>query len=976
MVPFISITETWLKDYIADAQLQIPNYSLVRADRDKRRGGGALLYIHSSLTYEDVSIYSDGSCEAVICTLDRINSVIASVYRPPDACSTKTKNLLSFLDKYLTSSESNGFKDLMITGDFNLPNINWETCSVLPTHGAENSESANQLLNFMNKHFLTQVVKSPTRKDNILDIVMVNNDRIISHVSTSETRLSDHNLVSVKLTYNPSDPITHPLPDIEKHSFRAVDFHSCDFEVINSKLQEINWEDLQALCDNEDDQDGSMFLSLFNLTVLQIFLANAPPKPQGKDVLKNKFSRNRRVLNRKRRQLSARLRALQTHSPSSPKIGRIKLELSTIHIKIRDSHVDQVEARESEAVKVVKSNPRYFFSYAKRFAKSKSSIGPLKTEDGSLTQDCKEMADILQRQYMSVFSDPKSEKKKMPTSDSPYNCKLTDVDFTCDDVKDAIKEIDINAACSPDDIPAKILHKCCDQLAQPIWRIWKNSLESGIIPPDLKMQYISPIFKKGDKAKAANYRPISLTSHIIKIFERILRKNIILYLETNNIITDTQHGFRSGRSCFTQLLDHMENIFQNLQDNKEVDVIYLDYAKAFDKVDHEILLAKLEKLGINGKLLQWIRDFLSNNRFQTVLINGKRSFLASVLSGVPQGSVLGPLLFLVYINDLVEAIQQSKISSFADDTKISRAIEYCKDLALLQSDLDQVIKWSIENNMDLHEDKFEVISYKINSSSSLKELPFSYCLHTYETSDGNDIAPSPLVKDLGVNLTPDCKWTTHINIIANNAKKMASWVLGTFKDRSKFIMTLLFKSMVRSRLEYCSALWNPHKVQDIQTIEAIQRSFTSRISGCEHMNYWERLKYLDLPSLQRRRERYIIINTWKILLKKSPNDINMIFYHSDRLGIRAKVPPLAKNCPLAVRTLCENSFSVKAARLWNLLPKTINTIEDLDVFKAALGDYLGKVPDQPPTPGYVTTCSNSLLDWNIQSGGLRDVRWP
>ena len=221
---------------------------------------------------------------------------------------------------------------------------------------------------------------------------------------------------------------------------------------------------------------------------------------------------------------------------------------------------------------------------------------------------------------------------------------------------------------------------------------------------------------------------------------------------------------------------------------------------------------------------------------------------------------MGPLLFLVYISDSVSKIKQSKISSFADDTKISRAIEYETDLALLQEDLDKVIKWSIENNMDLHEDKFEVINYRINSSSLLRELPFSYCLTTYETSKG-DIAPAQIVKDLGVNLTPDCKWSTHINIIANNAKKMASWVLGTFKDRSKFTMTLLFKSMVRSRLEYCSALWNPHKVQDIGTLEAIQRSFTRRISGCKDMDYWERLKYFNLPSLQRRRERHIIINT-------------------------------------------------------------------------------------------------------------------
>ena len=321
----------------------------------------------------------------------------------------------------------------------------------------------------------------------------------------------------------------------------------------------------------------------------------------------------------------------------------------------------------------------------------------------------------------------------------------------------------------------------------------------------------------------------------------------------------------------------------------------------------------------------------------------------------------------------MSSIKHSKVSSFADDTKISRPIKLEEDIPLLQEDLDRVIKWSIDNNMDLHEDKFEVMNYRINSSSLLRELPFSSSLITYETSEGKDIPPSHLVKDLGVNLSADCKWEAHIKIISNNANKMASWMLGTFKDRSKFLMTLLFKTMVRSRLEYCSALWNPYKIQDIQTLEAIQRSFTRRISGCQNLNYWERLKFLHLPSLQRRRERYLIINTWKILHKKAPNDIKMVFYESDRLGVKVKVPPQAKGCPAAINSLYENSFSVKAAKLWNILPKYVNTAKDLDSLKAALGKFLEKVPDTPPTPGYTSQCNNSLLDWSIQSGGLREV---
>ena len=172
----------------------------------------------------------------------------------------------------------------MLTGDFNFPNIDWETSTVMPTQGADQSASAKMLLEFMDNHLLSQVVRSPTRNHNILDLVLVNNDRIIQNVNSVPTCLSDHNLVSVDLTYNPTSPITHPLPDMEKHSFRSIDYHNCNYELVNEHLAEINWDELKELCDS--DEDGSDFLNLFNLTVLQVLLINAPPKPQGKDITK------------------------------------------------------------------------------------------------------------------------------------------------------------------------------------------------------------------------------------------------------------------------------------------------------------------------------------------------------------------------------------------------------------------------------------------------------------------------------------------------------------------------------------------------------------------------------------------------------------------------------------------------------------------------------------------------------------------
>ena len=172
--------------------------------------------------------------------------------------------------------------------------------------------------------------------------------------------------------------------------------------------------------------------------------------------------------------------------------------------------------------------------------------------------------------------------------------------------------------------------------------------------------------------------------------------------------------------------------------------------------------------------------------------------------------------------------------------------------------------------------------------------------------------------------------------------------------------------MVRSKLEYCCPVWNPDKIGDIETIESIQRHYTRRISGCQNLDYWERLQKLDLLSLQRRRERYILIHTWKMMNGLAPNDISMQFKESSRHGIKATVPAFNKKAQCSISTLYENSFGVKAAKLWNLLPKEVNTIQVLETFKSSLAKFLKGFPDTPPTKGYTAITNNSLLEWTLQ----------
>ena len=287
--------------------------------------------------------------------------------------------------------------------------------------------------------------------------------------------------------------------------------------------------------------------------------------------------------------------------------------------EIRDLIVKDLNLREAKAVDRIKTNPKYFYSYAKRFAKVKSTVAPLRDENGNLKTSPREKAEILQSQYCKVFSNPDSinigecmENIKTTSSTSNNSC-IDDISFTEADIVDAIAELDPYSACPDGDIPARILCSCKGQLAIPLHMMWSKSFQTGSIPPALKMQYIAPIYKeKGDRSNPANYRPISITSHLIKVFERVLRNRLVTHIEDNGLLSNHQHGFRKKRSCLTQLLDHVDHILKCLNSGEEVDVIYLDYAKAFDKVDHNILLAKLRYFGISGKMYDWIKEFLSN----------------------------------------------------------------------------------------------------------------------------------------------------------------------------------------------------------------------------------------------------------------------------------------------------------------------------------------------------------------------------
>lgn len=346
---------------------------------------------------------------------------------------------------------------------------------------------------------------------------------------------------------------------------------------------------------------------------------------------------------------------------------------------------------EKKLAKEVKDNPKAFYKYASTKMKTRVTVCDLKKQDGNMTTTDKEKAEALNDFFSSVFT--QEDLGNIPTfEERKFESILEDVEITEDIVRKRLASLKVNKSAGPDGIHPRMLRELADVLAVPVCILFKRSLSESLLPEDWKRSHITPIFKSGERIMTSNYRPVSLTAVLCKVLESILRESIFEHMSQNGLITDCQHGFMKGRSCVTQLLEIMDMWTRVLDQSGNIDVVYLDFRKAFDTVPHERLMKKIEGYGIRGNVLGWLRAFLTD-REQRVIVNGEMSDWAPVTSGIPQGSVLGPVMFILYINDMPDVVH-SLIRMFADDTKIFREIACKNDCMKLQKDLDTLVEWS------------------------------------------------------------------------------------------------------------------------------------------------------------------------------------------------------------------------------------------------------------------------------------------
>ena len=539
------------------------------------------------------------------------------------------------------------------------------------------------------------------------------------------------------------------------------------------------------------------------------------------------------------------------------------------------------------------------------------------------------MCEIFRSTFCAVYV---TDAPAHPHVNQVCNAIMENTSFSYDDVLKLLTNLDASTSAGPDEIHPILLKSCAEAVSTPLLLLFDHSLNEGRLPCDWKIAQVSPIFKCGSKSTATNYRPVSLTSVPCKMMERFLAEHIMSFLESNNLISPNQFGFRKGRGTEDQLLLAYSDVVKWVDEGCTVDMVFLDYSKAFDVVNHGVLLSKLRDLGFSDQMLRWVEQFLVGRRM-FVAICGSYSGEEDVLSGVPQGSVLGPLLFLIYVN-IVAAGALSQWYAFADDFKLYVSYPRTGDhqnVTQLQTDLNLISNVSRSWNLGLNKTKCVVMRFGRG--------------RVYEEGSGSgshiDGVELKLVKshrDLGVIVDHTLKFHSHVSSLVNKASGLSNQLLRGTVNRTSEFMLRLFISHIRPLLDYCSTVWSMGYVGDLKRLESVQRKWTREIEGIEHLTYEERLRSLDLFSIEGRILRADLIKIWKIFNSDIETGLESIFERHSHRATRGHQCKLS--IPRCRTELRRKFFNVRRVEEWNNLPQTLVSARTVESFKRGLDCHL------------------------------------
>lgn len=627
---------------------------------------------------------------------------------------------------------------------------------------------------------------------------------------------------------------TSPCFDNVPVDATALDFKRCDIDVLRSKLSSIGW--IHQLSCSSVDETVSAFYNILH----GIFDECVPHRRLAPAIVNRKpwWTAALRHMRNKLRKTRNQFFGDRTDA-NRIALHQLETDYNDLLSSTYAEYVNNIQSN-------LKQNPSSFWSFVR--AQKSSKRTPCNVEyKGQTASSAKEAANLFANFFQSVFRDssPAARFHHLPS----YDVNLPAFRFSAGEVLELLHCLDASKGPGVDGLPPSFIKSCAHELVTPVALIFNRSLTEGTFPAMWKTARMIAIHKGGSINQVENYRGISILCCLGKVFETGVRR--YLYNAAKPFISEFQHGFVENRSTTTNLMEYVNTLFPAVESRCQVDSVYVDFSKAFDLVPHNLLIEKLRHLGFPNWITNWLNSYLTDRK-AFVQVNQQVSNHFSIPSGVPQGSVLGPLIFVLFINDLADRVSSGKLF-FADDLKMFRIIASALDCTALQNDIDQLLDWCQENGMFVNLKKCKVITF----TRCHTPICFSYKIGSASLDRVESI------RDLGVIMDSRLNFNEHISLAVSKAFS----VLGFVRRHSTFITDIyalkaLYCSLVRSILEYAAPVWAPHQVTQILKIERVQKYFIRFAlrqlpweNSSELPPYNSRCLLIDLETLSARRTK-------------------------------------------------------------------------------------------------------------------------
>lgn len=913
----IILTESSLNCDIKDCELGLVGYRIFRYDRhnfsNSPAGGGILIAVDKNFLSNIVQLSFTNDCECeqlfVEISINNLNYIIGGVYIPP------RRDVINYrFHKKSMKELTNKFPlhRFLICGDFNLPYTQWSNDDFLSANYTGNDSlveiNGKVLKDCYSSHGFWQHYPIHPDKGYTLDLLFTSslcNFKIIPSFD-SLVRVEAHN--HIPICGELSDAIFAP---IKPESFE-LNFNKANYAQINSELQKVDW--VHEISSLDLESSCKFFYDKIN----GICIDNVPRLRSSNSTYPRWYSDKLigLIISKKKTHKIW----LQSENYSD-RIAYFKLRAQCIR-QSRSDHDKYLDSIEKRSVKNVKN----FWNYINNLNKTNEIPGNMYLS--GVRASGPKICDLFASHFKSVYNavDDDDMLDFLPNV-------VNSIFIENSDIKSAIDKMKPSFSITSDGLPSIFLKKCASSLEVPLAILFNTSLCNGVVPKIWKTSFITPIFKAGDRSDITNYRPITMLGSVAKLLDSIVAEKLSDLLIGN--IVKSQHAFLKGKSTLTNLLVYTSYISEMFAVDSQVDVVYLDFSKAFDKVDVKILLMKLRNFGLGGTLLSWIYSYL-NSRVQRVRLKGHLSDPFVVESGVPQGSHVGPLLFLLFINDLGDRLVNSQILVFADDVKLFYKIETIMDSIKLQSDLDVLSEWAVINKLDLNINKCKYISF----NKSKLEIDFSY------TINGIFLERVSSIVDLGVMFDSNLKFDLHLESVTTKARSLLYFIIRAtkeFKNPNTFIY--LYKTIVLPHLLYCSQIWSPFYDNNIVKLEKVNHKFLRYLAfkaGCP-MNHFDHdyevvAKRFSIPSVKSLHNYYDLFFAFKVIKKFiCSEDVNKLFQFRD-IKFNIRNPRQL----LEIRSRDNQSYFSAINRLrrnWNLSPATLRNCNSLNLFKKECKSY-------------------------------------